>query len=493
MKINEKNMTSSSDFWIQGIFLTLLFCCNQFATAETAQLTPRQHIGSLSRVKTLVELAGSLNVARASKTEQVSPTADKKSENAESETSPKPPALPEVKIPLKVSGEMFFDEVGVTDEDTTLRHYWDAKADLEINETKVLRKLREDRQLLLLTSGVTAAERITSPYGPLTRDELDLVDVPSNVFPPELLLPNRQVENGETWSHGEDVVAGLLRIEKVSDGTLKSTVKSISESKVSISLSGDLKGTIDGVRTKIEVKGNYQFDRKEKMVTWIALAIREQRDVGFAAPGFSVVSRIRTARQPIEKSEILTSAAIKKTSLRRVAGDFLLDYVSDDQKYQMAVDRRWHPLTHGNFSSQLRMVEDGDLLATCRLDYLTKAVPGTQVTLDGFRDDVQRALGKNCKSIVSAGQSINGQNVRVLRVVASGEVAETPITWIYFHLSDDEGHRLSVVYTLESSMMSRFEGSDQEMASSVFFLKGSPEEKETLEVSRRATVQGFSN
>lgn len=485
MNINAKKSVMGSDSAIRGIFLIVLLCCGQIVFAETAQLTARQHVGATSRVKTLVELAGSLNVRDTTKDADTGkPESDPDGATSDNSNADK---LPEVQIPLKVSAELFFDEVGVGEDSfSTLRYYWDASADLEINESaKQSRKLRDTRQLMHLSSGSTAAERITSPYGPLTRDEIELVDVATNAFPPDQLLPNRSVEIDETWSHKNDVIAGLLRIEKVTSGSLKSTVKEIGKDKVTISLSGDVEGSIEGVDSEIEVKGNYQFDRKQKMVTWIALAIREQRDVGLAAPGFHVVSRIRTARQPIEESEMLTPEVVARTSLQRSEGDYLLDFVSKGQNFQMATDRSWHLLSQRRFSSQLRMVEDGDLLATCRIDYLTKGVPGTQITLDGFREDVQRALAKNCKEIVSASQSVNSENVRVLRVEASGEVAQTPITWIYCHLSDDEGHRLSFVYTLESSMMSRFDNADQAMTSSVFFLDGAETEETAEEVSRR--------
>jgi hypothetical protein len=276
------------------------------------------------------------------------------------------------------------------------------------------------------------------------------------------------------------VTTELLRLDTITKGELKSEVTKVTSDTVTISLSGDIEGKVDGVSTEIEVKGNYHFDRGDKFVKWIALAIRENRDVGFAAPGFNVVSRVRTVREAIPSSDVLTNDILRKVSLRATDSDKLLDFVSEDGTYRMAIDRGWYLLSHRKFSSMLRMVEDGDLLATCKVDLLTKSVPGKQVTLDGFRGDVQKALDKNCKEIVTASQSVNSQGVRVLRVVAAGEVAETPIQWIYYHLSNDEGQRLSFIFTLESSMESRFAGTDEEMTSSVQFLEV-PKEQEDLE------------
>ena len=436
------------------------------ASGEKVQLSPRKHAGSFSRVKTVVALAGSLNVQNPKATNEKKAAKKSGKTKASGES-------PEVQIPLKVDAEMFFDELGLQgDSFPTIRHYWDAKADFEVNEkAKDHRELRSERQLILLSQGVTATARFTSPHGPLTRQEIELIDIASNGFPPERLLPNRTVEEEETWTHEDDVVAELLRISKVTNGELSSQITEVDTDQVTISINGKVAGEVDGVKTKFEVKGNMQFDRADRLVSWIALAVREQRDISFAAPGFHVVSKIRTAREAIDSSDALTPKITRSLSLAPTKGDLLLDFEPENVNYNLALDRRWHLVGHQKFATMLRMFEDGDLLATCKIDQLTKSVPGKHVTLDGFREDVEAALGKNAKQILSASQSVNGQSVRVLRVVASGAVGETPIRWIYYHLSNDDGQRLSFIFTLESSMMSRFDGVDEEMASSVQLLQ----------------------
>jgi len=462
------------------------------ANAEKVQLSPRHHADSFSRVKTVVELAGSLNVQNP-KAGSDGKEADKKNEKSRSAIDRTADAS-EVQIPLKVDAEMFFDELGLEgDGFPSVRHYWDAKADFEVNEkAKDHRELRSDRQVILLSKGVTATERFTSPYGPLTREEIELIDIASNGFPPERLLPNRTVDEEETWQHDDDVVAELLRISKVTDGELSSQISEIGDDIVTISIAGKVKGEIDGVNTKFEVKGNMQFDRTARLVSWIALAVREQREISFAAPGFHVVSKIRTARESIKASNALTPKLTRALNLTPTKGERLLDFKLDNMDYNLALDRRWHLVGHQKFATMLRMFEDGDLLATCKIDQLTKSVPGKHVTLDGFREDVQAALGKNAKQIVSASQSVNAQAVRVLRVVAAGEVGKTPIRWIYYHLSNDDGQRLSFIFTLESSMMSRFDAVDEEMASSVKFLEpkeelaSEPDNAKPEQVGKRA-------
>ena len=128
------------------------------AAGDILQLKPDRHEGTLLRVKTVVEVAGSLKVDSSEKGKAKS-------------------------IPMKVDAEMFFDELGTSEADSaSVRHYWKAFADLEVNETKSHRELRKDRQLVLL-SGDSLAQRFSSPYGPLQRQELELLDVATNAFP----------------------------------------------------------------------------------------------------------------------------------------------------------------------------------------------------------------------------------------------------------------------------------------------------------------------
>ena len=462
MDFNAKKLRSRS---FSFVFLAAIIAFTNVrpADGDVLQLIPDRHEGSLLRVKTVVEVAGSLKVDSNDKGEAKA-------------------------IPMKVSAEMFFDELGTSGKNSaTIRHYWKAFADLEVNESKSRRELRKDRQLVLL-SGDSLSDRYSSPYGSLQRDELELIDVATNAFPLERLLPNKEVEEDGEWTLEESKIVELLRVEAIEHGDIVCKVAEVDENEAKIELNGKVEAEVDGVKTQIDVVGKYHFQRKQKFVSWIALAVKEKRSIGFSSPGFDVVARIRMARQRIDKSEALAKKSVTSIRTKPNESDLLLDFVSADNFYQMALDRRWFLLSQHKSSAKLRMVDGGDLLATCKVDQLTKSVPGKQVTLDGFRGDVQSALGKNCKEILSASETVNAQNVKVMRVVAAGEVSETPIRWIYYHLSNDEGYRLSLIFTHEASLESRFAGTDKEMTSSIAFLPQPEENKQPEERQARATA-----
>ncbi len=434
-----------------GSFFFSMFgivCLAMPTLANEVLMAPVSHVGAMFRVKTVVEVAGSLTIA---------------SKTGESSA-----------IPMSVDAEMFYDERGLAADGDSVRHYWNAKVDFKVDGNERTTRLRKDRNLITL-SGESFLDRYASGYGPLTREELELLDVPGSAFPPEQLLPgealaDEPIQKESSWKINATTAAQLLRIEKLTKGDLIAEISSINDEEVKVSISGSIEGQVEGVATRIEVVGNYLFDREARIVKWLALALKEKREVGFSAPGFEVTTRIRTARQAIDSSQVVSKNALKNVPLRRTAGDQLLGFVANDNLYRMVHDRRWHLISARESTTQMRMVDSGDLLATCKIDLLNRSVPGKQVRLEAFRDDVQSALAKNCKQIVSASQKVNGQGVRIMRVEADGAVAETPIRWIYYHLSDDSGQRLSFIFTLEASQMDRFSGIDEAITSSVAFL-----------------------
>ena len=449
----------------------LLAVLSLSAYGEDIKLQPRSHDGSLVRVKTIVEVAGSLIVDP--------------NRNASADEQPK--------FPMKVNAEMLFDERGLPNDNDSIRHYWKANVKIDVNESTDDRSLREDRNLIRLTGNETGNRRITSAHGLLSRAELELLDVPGNVFPPENLLTDEAISKASTWKHDKQTIAEILRLEEITSGEVISEVTEITDSVVKISLKGNVEGKVDGVETSMEIVGNYHFDRESQFVKWLAIAIRENREVGFGTPGIEVTSRIRSARQIIPASQPLSNEVIAELVRAQPEDNPQpLEFTASDSFYRMAIDRNWYVLSTRGSSATLRMIDDGDLLATCKIDQLNKSVPGKHVTLDGFRDDVQAALAKNCKEVLSVGQTVSPNNIRVLKVVAAGEVGDTPIQWIYYHLSDDNGNRLSCIFTLEASFQDRFAGMDESLTNSIEFVakweaNDEPDEEDEAEQQAQAT------
>ena len=70
---------------------------------------------------------------------------------------------------------------------------------------------------------------------------------------------------------------------------------------------------------------------------------------------------------------------------------------------------------------------------------------------------------------LQASESTNAQGQHVLRVIATGMVAELPIQWNYYLVTSPDGHRVAFAFTLEQNLVERFAEADQSLVDSVEF------------------------
>src|SRR5205807_1907946 len=88
------------------------------------------------------------------------------------------------KLPMKVAGSFAYDEMRLDDctqrvYRKSARFYRTAEARIDIEKQADTPALRDDRWLIIVNSGKDGFV-ISSPGGPLLRDELDLIDLPAN-------------------------------------------------------------------------------------------------------------------------------------------------------------------------------------------------------------------------------------------------------------------------------------------------------------------------
>ncbi len=160
-------------------------------------------------------------------------------------------------------------------------------------------------------------------------------------------------------------------------------------------------------------------------------------------------------------------------------GRWLVRIASVPGRYQMLADRRWKTIVDTGEESILRLVEKNDVVAQCNITRLPKLTSGTQLTLDAMQDDIKRSLDKNLDQLLEASEKKNSGGMRVLRVVAVGKSSDVPVRWVYAHISDDSGRRISMVFTMSGEASEGFGMADEQMLSSLELLP------ETSSKSRR--------
>jgi hypothetical protein len=390
------------------------------------------------------------------------------------------------KLKMSVVGSMLYDEKlldnesPVTDESTPegvepplglqgVRQYRRCDAVIKIDKGGAKPRLRDDRRLV----AVSATDRnvtLFSPVGPLTREELDLIEIPACSLLVERLLPERAVSQGDEWEHSHDLMAGLLNLDAVSESDVTSSLKELNDTAAQIELVGTVKGAINGVSSVIDVKGRYKFDMASKRITWVALLVKEKRAIGHVAPGVDVVARLQMKITPNSESDSLTEKALADLPLQPQPDLLLLEYESERGLYRFLHERDWHVLNESAESVSLRLIDRGELIAQCNVSSLPVLEPGMRMTMLRFQEDVERALGKNFDRWLSAGEATTSNGHDICRALATGTVEQVPIQWNYFLVADAQGRQAVMAFTMESDLVGRFGKSDDRLLSTLEFL-----------------------
>ena len=330
---------------------------------------------------------------------------------------------------------------------------------------------------------------VLSLQGGLTRAELDLLEVPGSSHLVTALLPDKPVNVGDRWPLADDHLAHMFNLEGVSTQDLQGELKSVEKDEARMELSGKLLGSVDGVITELSIRAKYTFDLQQRRITWVALAIQENRPAGLAAPGLQVTARLRMAVGPAAPPRFLVPEAVSQLNREGSAAGALLEYRSPGEDFVLLLDRHWYVMQQQPQLSVLRWVEDDQFVAQCTLKSLPALGDKKPPTLADFQRNIKRALGESAQQVVDAREAELVDGLRSLKVIVSGRVGDAPIQWIYYHLSHSSGRCLACVFTLSAEEVERFGGEDITLASSLLFLDEPTEPAAPVKAAAADAVQ----
>ena len=348
----------------------------------------------------------------------------------------------------------------------SIRHYRRADASIRIENDVVKPTLTPNRRLIgvkVEKSNVT----MFCPDGPLSRDELDLMDLQGNSLLLDRLLPPERVGIGDTWEHSDDLVTALLRLDAASSCDVTSKLVSVTDRVALMEAAGRVSGAVGGVSTEIQLKAKYQFSLDAKRIVWFGLLIKEKRSVGHVGPGLDVVARIQMTISQVSDSEKLSNEALQGVALTPDEALTRLTYESPAGGWQFANDRRWFITADEADKAVLRMIDRGELVAQCNVSSLPVVDAGKLTGLTKFQADVKRGLGESFGQFVGAAERPNEADYRVLHVIVDGEASEVPIRWIYHLLADAQGRQAVFVFIVEGDLIERFGRADEELMETV--------------------------
>ncbi len=396
-------------------------------------------------------------------------------------------------VPIEVNGDFLYDEyIASPTASLAARRYHTAEAEIKLEKNTHAPRLSDERRLVgVETQG--AKSRFWSPGGPLLRDEVELIELQANSARLSALLPETPVSVGDTWTPADEALAAFLCIDTVNNNGVTCKLAEVKDGRAVVEMTGKASGAADSVLTEIEISAKYGYQVAEQRFTSLAMAMKEKRAIGQAEPGFEVTGRLTMLLTPLAASEHLTTEAVASIA-RGASAVSPLRYESTEKGLRLLLEPRWRVVIDRPEVTVFRFVDDGETVAQCNLSALEALPEGRKLQLEEFQEEIKKALGENFVQFIGASQGISESGLRVLRVSVTGQASELGIHWIYYHISNDEGRRVSFVITMEAEKANRFGAADSLFASSMELFapttapgqKPTPAAKEARAASRRA-------
>ena len=436
---------------------------------ESVRIAPSVGVGSRVRVTSVLEAAGKLRLNADGRGVQ--------------------------EVPVTIEGRLgYVSQRLAADADhrgrRAIRRYEEAAGRIHIRKWEIATSLGASRRVVAVDRHPGRPLTYYSPLGPLTTQDLDVVSIQFDPLVVDELIPGGRYEPGDSWKVAPTLLATLFGLDAVLESDLRGQVSAIDDRAVRVELQGKLEGTIDGVTSRLEVRGKLRWDRARQRVSWIAVQFRERRDISHTAPGFDTKARLRVEISPY-RGDVVTDAGLRRRAMAGPTPPDLLVALVSPTGFELLHSRQWKLVIDGPDVTVLRMIRQGELIAQANLVRLND---GRQLTLAEFQREVRQALGDQFRQWVTAEEKQDG-DIHHLHVVAAGEASGLAVQWIYHHVHDGRNRRATVAFTVESKLMERFAGEDEQIVSTLKLTQ--PAEpapsKETDAAAPRQAKQGVES
>jgi hypothetical protein len=274
-----------------------------------------------------------------------------------------------------------------------------------------------------------------SPDGPLMWGEIDMLRTDFIVTALAGLLPENPVKPGDSWKATAAAVAELTDFDKVDEGGLTCTLKSVEavgpRTVAHVHFTGTLKGVNEDGPTRQTLSGRLQVDVSGQFISFLRidgehfLLDADGKEAGRVAGTFELT------RQPVTGLVILADAAVKDLNLKPSEENTRLLYDSEDTGVRFVHSRNWRVVRTTGRQITLDETDGAGLLIT--LD-TAAALP-----------DAARFLREGIKELQERGAKVTNRTgpdrlaVGVDHFTLDADIGKEKVTMDYMVIRQDKG------------------------------------------------------
>jgi hypothetical protein len=315
---------------------------------------------------------------------------------------------------------------------------------------------------------------VVSPAGPLTRSELELVQVAGDPLALADALPGGPVGLGQHWRVGDLAAQAVSGYDVVTSHALDATLEAADGTRARVRIKGRVEGSALGGAGVVTCDGFLTFDRRMSWIDRLELHRAETRRPGPVEAGLDVKSTLTMTRQAEQPPATLSEPALAGSPLEITPLSQRLLLIAPDGKSSLLHDRHWHTFWDDPKRIVLKRLEGSQVVAQCNIAVGPPAGKGRHQDPAQFRDDIRRALRHRFVQFLGAGQ-VDGDPAGGFRykVGVQGREGSLGVVWYYYLVAGPAGDQLLVTFTLAQGYAPTFGDQDAEMIGSLRWLAGS--------------------
>lgn len=337
------------------------------------------------------------------------------------------------------------------------------------------------RERLIIATGEREGVSVYCPTTLLSRDTLDLLEMPADPLVLTALLPPDAVETGAEWTPAEWITQMFATVEAVEAIQAKCRLESLEGEKAVISIACRVRGQRLGANTDINVTGTMTFDVAARGISAATLTYAVKSTIGTVTPGVDAKTEVRMIRRPSATPGRLAEQVLEAIPVSAPEAAQRLAFEAEPWRVRLPHARSWHVFQAVLEGSPqvviLRQIDRGSLVCQCNVTMLPPAAAGQHAPKEQFDHDIERSLGQRFKQFLSR-ETIPAEKGRMIyRVEVEGESEVTgskgsvqiPMNWIYYLVADPSGRQMSFVFAVEPSLREQLAEEDLEMVKGVQF------------------------
>ena len=225
---------------------------------------------------------------------------------------------------------------------------------------------------------------VFSPTGPLTWDELQLVQGLGDPLTLGDLLPAKPVAIGGHWPIKNSGARALSEYDAITKNTLDAWLETAEATKARIRLTGQIEGSKQGAPGKMSCDGFFTFDRQAALIDHLDLNRVENRQPGPIEAGLEYKSTLTISRQAAEPPKTLADSSLAGLSLQITPQRELLKLDLPGGKAMLLHDRNWDKFWVDRKLIVLKRLSGHQVIAQCNLMVGPNAGKGRHQDLTQF-------------------------------------------------------------------------------------------------------------